>query len=100
MLLCSLSLLVARSGYDELRGAAYVDQGEPATLSTFQEFIEFSQNAEGNADDDNEEPKQNGVASALPGSLSRSVDLLTGGHYRLPASPKFLHAQLRAPPFA
>lgn len=100
LLICSLSLLIARSGYDELRGAAYVDQGELATLTTFQEFVESSQHAEGNADDDKEESWPGSATSTLPASLFRAMDLLTDGRDQLPAPAKFLHAQLRAPPFA
>lgn len=100
LLLCSLSLLVARNGYDELRGAEFVNQGEPATLTTFQEFVDPSQHAEGNSGDDQDKPWSGNATTTQPAGVFRSVDLLTGSQHWLPAPAKFLHAQLRAPPFA
>ena len=100
LLLCSLSLLIVRNGYDELRGAELLDHGGPATLNTFQQLVESPPQDKGNAGDDLGEPWPGSASSAQPAGVFGAVGLLADGRERLPATPEYLHARLRAPPFA
>tara|TARA_R110002094_G_scaffold37996_1_gene50821 strand:- start:638 stop:961 length:324 start_codon:yes stop_codon:yes gene_type:complete len=100
LLLCSLSLLIVRNGYDELRGAELLDHGDPATLNTFVELVESPPQDKDDTEDDHDESWPGSASSTQPAGVFGSVGLLSDGREQLPATPEYLHARLRAPPFA